>query len=121
MLVGPERPFDEGGDVYQLETTWPAMEELPRMLADAVQCEPDGVALTRGSVVVTYAELHREVVALDAAMGVLLGPASLVPIALATVLPELSETQTGELRGALDELIRSLVEHRWCCPQASAS
>ncbi len=107
--------------MHQLETTWPAMAELPRLLADAVQCEPEGVALTRGSTVVTYTELHREVVALDAAMGVLLGPASLVPIALATVLPELSETQTGELRRALDELISSLVEHRWSCRQACAS
>ncbi len=120
MLGGPERPFDEGGDVHQLETTWPAMAELPRLLADAVECDPDGVALTRGSAVVTYSELHREVVALDAAMGVLLGPASLVPIALATVLPELSETHTGELRRVLDELICALADHQ-SCPQASAS
>jgi hypothetical protein len=106
--------------VQKFETSWPAMSELPRMLAGAVRCEPEGVALTRGSVAVTYRELHREVEALNAAMGVLLGPASLVPIALATVLPELSETHTGELRRALDELVCRLVDHE-SCPQASAS
>lgn len=105
--------------MHDLETTWPTMKELPRLLSEVVATDPDGIALTRGTDTVTYRELHREVKALDAAMGILLGPASLVPIALATVLPDLAEARTGELHAAIDELVCGMLAGRSRHPLAS--
>ncbi len=84
--------------------------DLPRLVAAAAECEPHRIAVTHGADATTYARLHREVVALDAAMGVLLGQASLVPIALATVFPALADTARGDLRDVVDALVADLMD-----------
>ncbi|WP_455901593.1 non-ribosomal peptide synthetase [Rhodococcus gordoniae] len=97
-------------DVAGTSTDEITAEDLPRMVADAAACEPGRIAVTHGADTTTYARLNSEVVKLDAAMGILLGQASLVPIALATVFPALADTARGDLRDVLDALVIDLVE-----------
>ncbi|MBS9373002.1 hypothetical protein GON09_001987 [Rhodococcus sp. B50] len=100
------RKFDVAGMSAEEITA----EDLPRLVADAAACQPDRIAVTHGAGTTTYARLHGEVVKLDAAMGILLGRASLVPIALATVFPALADTARGDLRDVLDALVIDLVD-----------
>ncbi|MEU5843103.1 non-ribosomal peptide synthetase [Rhodococcus sp. NPDC047139] len=97
-------------DVASVDAGEITAEDLPRLVAAAAAREPDRIAVTHDADTTTYARLHREVVALDAAMGILLGQASLVPIALATVFPALADTVPGDLRGVVDALVADLVD-----------
>lgn len=93
-----------------LNAAVPTSEDLPRLVAEAAVCEPHRIAVTHNGTAATYDEIHREVVALDAAMGILLGKASLVPIAMATVFPALADTHRADLRPVLDRLVDDLLE-----------
>lgn len=93
-----------------LNTAVPSSEDLPRWVAEAAAREPHRVAVTHQGIAATYAEIHREVVALDAAMGILLGQASLVPIAMATVFPALAETHREDLRPVVERLLDDLLD-----------
>ena len=111
----PLRGTNEGEMLLNLDVAGVSADEitaddLPTMVAAAAACEPDRIAVTHGAETTTYARLHREVVALDAAMGILLGKASLVPIALATVFPALADTARDDLRAVLDALVVDLVD-----------
>lgn len=97
-------------DVASMSADEITAADLPRMVADAAACEPDRIAVAHDMDTTTYARLHNEVVKLDAAMGILLGQASLVPIALATVFPALADSARGDLRNVLDALVIDLVD-----------
>ena len=104
------RKYEVESMVYERTAYEPTAEDLPRLVAEAAACAPRRIAVMYGDSVTTYEELHEEVARLDAVMGILLGPASLVPIALSTVFPALADSARADLRDVLDALVSDLVD-----------
>ncbi|MGA9871737.1 MAG: amino acid adenylation domain-containing protein, partial [Rhodococcus sp. (in: high G+C Gram-positive bacteria)] len=79
------------------------IDDVPRLVATAARVQADTPVLTIGDATATFAQLHDALDRLDTAMGGILGPESLLPLALA----DLGVLDTGE--GAVDRAVASIL------------
>ncbi|MGW6695737.1 amino acid adenylation domain-containing protein, partial [Rhodococcus sp. NPDC054953] len=80
------------------------VEDLPRLIADIANTDPDRVAVRHGDAAIAYRVLHAELAALDSAMGGALGADALIPVVLSSLLPNLADSETDGL-GAVTEAL----------------
>ena len=88
----------------------PGVRDVPRLVAELAESQPDRAALSQGDIVVTYAQFHEQLVAFDASMGGALDAESLVPVVVSTVLPDLVAAGGDALGRAIDDLRADLAE-----------
>ncbi|MGV8871025.1 MAG: amino acid adenylation domain-containing protein [Rhodococcus sp. (in: high G+C Gram-positive bacteria)] len=81
-----------------------AIEDLPEIVARVAEADADRIAVTLGTVAVSYRDLQRELTDLDAAMGGVLGADALVPLALSALAPGAVETAEGGLESIVDTI-----------------
>ncbi|MDO1486797.1 putative non-ribosomal peptide synthetase [Rhodococcus rhodochrous] len=83
----------------------PTVADLPRLVSAVVGTEPGRVALVHNDAAITYAALDTQLKELDTAMGGVLGPDALVPVALSNLVPDLVAAGDGALGAAVERLL----------------
>lgn len=83
----------------------PTVADLPRLVSAVVGTEPGRVALVHNDAAITYAALDAQLKELDTAMGGVLGPDALVPVALSNLVPDLVAGGDGALGAAVERLL----------------